>query len=242
MSKNYLLGPKMLLATDGSEGTELATRAAIELAEGTGSELHVVYVEPFPDFMKKNGAGTPGYDRELNEKIEEEARETLRKLVWRVKVAGGTVADSHLRMGAVAEEIVTFAGELEVDLIIVGSRGLPGIRRTLAGSVSESVFRHARCPVMVVRAKDNPPSRPPSRHGGGRLRARRVFSQEVRRATSALVREMSTPGRGLKAVVSEVDLSLPCLPLSITQEASGHPACWFRTQKRVGVQYHCTPL
>jgi nucleotide-binding universal stress UspA family protein len=238
MSKSDLLGTKMLLATDGSEGAEMATRAAIELAEGTGSELHVVYVEPFPDFMKKNGAGTPGYDRELYEMIEEEARETLRKLVWRVKVAGGTVADSHLRMGAVAEQIVTFAGELEVDLIIVGSRGLPGIRRTLAGSVSESVFRHAHCPVMVVRAKDNPPSR----HGGGRLRARRVFSQEVRRATSALVREMSTPGRGLKAVVSEVDPSLPCLPLSITQEASGHPACWFRTQKRVGVQYHCTPL
>ena len=192
-----LLGTKMLLATDGSDEAELATRTAVELANCTGSELHVVYVEPLPDFMK-NDASIPGYDRALYEKIEEEGRETLRKLVWRVKVAGGTVADSHLRMGAVAEEIVTFADELEVDLIIVGSRGLHGIRRTLAGSVSESVFRHAHCPVMVVRAKDNPPSR----HGGGRPRARRVFSQEVRRATSALVREMSTPGRGLRMIES----------------------------------------
>ena len=79
MYASDLLGTKMLLATDGSEEAELATRAAIELAEGTGSELHVVYVEPFPDFMK-NGDGTPGYDRELYEMIEEEARETLRKL------------------------------------------------------------------------------------------------------------------------------------------------------------------
>src|SRR5215217_9586817 len=118
MSTSDLLSTKMLLATDGSEEAELATRAAMELTEGTGSELHVVYVEPFPDFMKKNGAGTPGYDRELYEKIEEEARETLRKLGWRVKVTGGTVTDSHLRMGAVAEEVVTFAEELEVDLII----------------------------------------------------------------------------------------------------------------------------
>jgi nucleotide-binding universal stress UspA family protein len=78
-------------------------------------------------------------------------------------------------MGVVAEEIVAFADELEVDLIIVGSRGLRGIRRTLVGSVSESVFRHADCPVMVVRAKDNPPSR----RGGGRPRARRVFSHDV---------------------------------------------------------------
>ena len=90
MSTSDLLGTKMLLATDGSEEAELATRAAIELAEGTASELHVVYVEPLPEFMK-NGDGTPGYDRELYEMIEEKARETLRKLTWRVKVAGGMV-------------------------------------------------------------------------------------------------------------------------------------------------------
>ena len=170
MSTSDLLSTKMLLATDGSEEAELATKSAVELANSTGSELHVVYVEPLPDFMKKEDAGTPGYDLELYEKIEEEGRETLRQLTWRVKVAGGTVTGSHLRMGAVAEEIVNLAGELEVDLIIVGSRGLRGIRRTLAGSVSESVFRNARCPVMAVRAKGNPPSR---RDGGRRARTRR---------------------------------------------------------------------
>jgi len=171
MSTSDLLGTKMLLATDGSEEAELATRAAVELAEGTGSELHVVYVEPLPDFMKKNDVGTPGYDLELYEKIEGEGRETLRKLTWRVKVAGGIVAKAHLRMGAVAEEIVELAEDLDVDLIIVGSRGLRGIRRAITGSVSESVFRHARCPVMVVRPK----SSPPSRRGGGRPRARRAL-------------------------------------------------------------------
>jgi nucleotide-binding universal stress UspA family protein len=171
MSASDLLGTKMLLAT----------RAAIELAEGTGSELHVVYVEPLPDFMK-NGDGTPGYDRELYEMIEERARETLRKLTWRVKVAGGTVVEAHLRMGGVAEEIMGLADELEAGLVVVGSRGLGRIRRTLAGSVSESVFRHAHCPVMVVRAKVNPPGR----RGGGRPGVRRVFSQEVGQASSAL--------------------------------------------------------
>ena len=62
MSTSGLLSKKMLLATDGSEEAELATRAAIELADSTGSELHIVYVEPLPDFMK-NGHGTPGFDR-----------------------------------------------------------------------------------------------------------------------------------------------------------------------------------
>jgi nucleotide-binding universal stress UspA family protein len=182
MPTSDLLGTKMLLATDGSEEAELAARAAIKVAEGIGSELHVVYVEPLPDFMK-NDAGTPGYDLELYEKIEEEGRETLRKLAWRVKVAGGTVAEAHLRMGAVAEEIVGLADELEAGLVVVGSRGQGRIRRTLAGSISESVFRHARCPVMVVRAKVNPPS-----WRGGRPRVRRVFSQEIEQASSALAR------------------------------------------------------
>jgi nucleotide-binding universal stress UspA family protein len=181
MSKSDLLSTKMLLATDGSEEAELATKSAVGLANSTGAELHVVYVEPLPDFMKKNDAGTPGYDRALYKKIELEGRETLRKLTWRVKVAGGTVTGSHLRMGAVAEEIVDLAGELEVDLIIVGSRGLRGIRRTLAGSVSESVFRNARCPVLLVRAKDNPPG-----GRGGRPRVRRMFSQDVEQASRAL--------------------------------------------------------
>ena len=183
MSASDLLGTKMLLATDGSEEAELATRAAIELAEGTASELHVVFVEPLPEFkFMKNDDGTPGYDRELYEMIEERARETLRKHIWRVKVAGGTVEEAHLRMGGVAEEIVGLADELDVGLVVVGSRGLGRIRRTLAGSVSESVFRHANCPVMVVRAKGNPPNR----RGGGRPRARRVFSQDVGQASSAL--------------------------------------------------------
>jgi nucleotide-binding universal stress UspA family protein len=55
---------RILLATDGSEGADLAAQKAADVAEATGSELHLVYVEPLPDFMK-NGAGDPAYDRQL---------------------------------------------------------------------------------------------------------------------------------------------------------------------------------
>jgi nucleotide-binding universal stress UspA family protein len=183
MFVSELLGKKVLLAMDSSEGAELAARAAVDVAaESTGSALHMVYVEPLADFIK-NGDGAPGYDHQLYNMIEAEGQETLRKLVWRVKVAGGTVADAHLRTGAVAEEIVALADQREVDLIVVGSRGLRGIRRALAGSVSESVFRHAHCPVMVVRARDNPPSQ-----RGGRPRVRRVLSQDLGQASHALAR------------------------------------------------------
>ena len=98
-----------------------------------------------------------------------------------MKVAGGSVVEAHLRIGPVTEEIVGLADELEVGLVVMGSRGLGRIRRALTGSVSESVFRHAHCPVMVVCAKDNPPSQ-----RGGRPRVRRVLSQDLEPASRAL--------------------------------------------------------
>ena len=139
---------KILLATDGSEEAELAARTAIDLAESTASELHVVYVERVPNFL--DGPGTIGYDSLLYDEHEEEGREVLRKLVWRVQVVGGAVGGAHLRMGGVAEEVVSLAEELGVGLIVMGSRGHGGIRRALMGSVSASVVRHAHCPVMIV--------------------------------------------------------------------------------------------
>ena len=78
--------------------------------------------------------------------------------VERIEAEGGRVTQSYLRLGrpgerivTVAEQIVSLAEEIEAGLIVVGSRGLGGIRRALMGSVSDSVVRHAHCPVLVVR-------------------------------------------------------------------------------------------
>jgi nucleotide-binding universal stress UspA family protein len=141
---------RILLATDGSKAAELAALRAVDLADATDSELHVVHVGVVPIFLKSY-PGTLGYDRKLYEQIEEVSRELLRKQSWRVKAAGGTVAGTHLRMGKVDLEIVALAEELGADLIVMGSRGLGGVRRALMGSVSDSVVRHAHCPVLVVR-------------------------------------------------------------------------------------------
>ena len=69
---------------------------------------------------------------------------------------GGTVAGEHLIEGWVAPGIVELAEEIGAGLIVMGSRGLGGIRRALMGSVSDSVVRHAHCPVMVVREEKGP--------------------------------------------------------------------------------------
>jgi len=140
---------RILLATDGSEGADLAASRAVDLAQRTGSELHVVHVGCAPVFLKGE-PGASGYDRMLYEEIEDEARELLRKLSWRVKVAGGDVAAAHLGMGEVDLEIVACAKKLGVDLIVMGCRGRWGIKRAIGGSASDAVIRRAPCPVLVV--------------------------------------------------------------------------------------------
>ena len=91
-----------------------------------------------------------GHDCRLYDDLEWESWERLRKLTWRVKVTGGTVAASHLRMGRPGPEIVRLGEEIGAGVIVVGSRDRGWLRRALLGSVSDSVVRHAPCPVLVV--------------------------------------------------------------------------------------------
>jgi nucleotide-binding universal stress UspA family protein len=158
---------RILLATDGSEEAELAALRAVDLADATHSELHVVHVGVIPRFLESY-PGTLGYERRLYNQIEEESRQLLRELSWRVKLVGGTVAGTHLRMGAVNLEIVALAKELQADLIVMGCRGHRGIRRVIEGSISDAVIRHAPCPVLVVRSHESAeaPERPAFSAGG----------------------------------------------------------------------------
>ncbi len=143
----------ILLATDGSEEAALAARAAAELSKATGSEVHVCYVLP----TEAQVVGRHFYSEEIRESVieqaERDARSFLEEQTQRVSSEGGKVAETHLRIGRPEKEIVRLAGVLEAGTIVVGSRGLGAVGRALMGGVSESVVRHAHCPVMVVRGE-----------------------------------------------------------------------------------------
>ena len=133
---------KILLATDGSEDADLAARAAIELSNRTASELHVVHVW--------HDVPTAHFHSFVRAQLEQEAEEVLQNQLERIEHSGGTVAKAHLREGRTIDEILDLSEELEVGLLIVGSRGLGGVGRFLLGSVSEGIVHHARRPVLVV--------------------------------------------------------------------------------------------
>src|SRR5215213_8750137 len=145
---------KILLATDGSSEASLALTTAADMANSTNSELHVAYVfptavqRPFPNPITSRPREV--LEHELEEAMHQ-AQEFLDREVEQVKAEGVTVADSHLLRGQPDREIVHLSEELGAGLIVMGSRGLGGVRRALMGSVSDSVVRHAHCPVLIVR-------------------------------------------------------------------------------------------
>ena len=135
---------KILLATDGSKEAQLAATTAADLANSTSSELHVVLVgELRPTFLAQTEVEPAELQRQAQHQLDEEVRS--------LQEAGGTVKEAHLRQGKADEEVVELAERMGIGLIVMGSRGRGRIRRALLGSVSESVVRHAHCPVTIVR-------------------------------------------------------------------------------------------
>jgi nucleotide-binding universal stress UspA family protein len=140
---------RILLAADGSPHAELAAKRAVDLAQSTGSKLHVVVVgRTFPqavyEYYTETEAG--------REDLRREAQEILDEQVRKIEQAGGDVAIAHLKFGERPNEaIVHLAEDIGADLIVIGSPGFGGLRRALMGNVADSVVRHAHCPVTVVR-------------------------------------------------------------------------------------------
>jgi nucleotide-binding universal stress UspA family protein len=139
----------ILLATDGSEEALLASTTAADLAEKTNSELHVLTVGP--DYPLYELPEHPAEFEDVLRENRRRAKEVLEQQAKRIEESGVSVKETHLLEGRADEEIVALAEEIGAGLIVMGSRGHGRLRRTLLGSVSDAVVRHAHCPVTVVR-------------------------------------------------------------------------------------------
>ncbi|ATZ61131.2 MAG: universal stress protein [Methanosarcinales archaeon Met12] len=138
---------KILIATDGSLQTGKAVKQGIELAKLLDAKLYVVFVIDTSafDFFSVDTAVEKAHDllREKGEKITGAVEEMAKENDVDVR--------SEVLVGQPAIEIVNFAEEGNIDLIVMGTLGKAGIERFLLGSVSEKVIRTSPVPVMVVR-------------------------------------------------------------------------------------------
>ena len=136
---------RILIATDGSATASHAIEVGVELAAQEGAEVHLVYVVPqvparaFPMVSVPHETATPD-DKAL--------------------LAGLHYAKSHavpaeatVLSGDTVDEIVAYADSLDVDLIVLGSRGRGVFTSTLLGSTSRGVIAESRRPVLVVRGE-----------------------------------------------------------------------------------------
>lgn len=140
---------RILVPTDFSESAATAMNYACELADKFQAELHVlhtleVHPAPTPDFGM--GLALPRYTTESKEAV----AKSLSTLIESSKTAGRTVVHAVLE-GSPRMEIVRYARQHEIDLIVLSTHGRTGLSHVLIGSVAENVVRTAPCPVLTVR-------------------------------------------------------------------------------------------
>lgn len=140
----------IVIATDGSENTQRAISYGIEIAKLSKATVHALYVVNTSPIISENW--TIG-----KETIYEIARSEGEKAVSEVKKIGdasGVEVRDVVLDGYPSNEIIDFAENNDIDLIVMGTLGKTGLDRLLIGSVAEKVVRGSKVPVMVVRGKD----------------------------------------------------------------------------------------
>jgi nucleotide-binding universal stress UspA family protein len=142
---------RIVVATGGSEWSDHALRYALDLAvQYRVDEVLVVYVVPPTARVTVDPMGMVVLPPAPETAPSATGEEVLARAAAEARNRG-IACRTILRHGPVADEIVKVAAEERVDLLVVGSRGLSGIRRLLLGSISNEVAVKAPCPVLIVK-------------------------------------------------------------------------------------------
>jgi len=141
---------RILVPSDFSKFSEVALTYGSALAEKFGAELYLLHVVQdlslfIPDAVAVAPPLVPPMDQ-----FTAAAREALERLVHQSQLEHLRV-HGEIREGTPFYEIIRYAKELEIDLIVMGTHGHAGLAHVLLGSVTERVVRKAPCPVLTVR-------------------------------------------------------------------------------------------
>ncbi len=138
----------IVIATDGSENTRKAISYGIKIAKLSGATVHALYVMDTSSVSQSWTAG--------KEIIYEILKKEGQKATSKVKECG-EASDVEVKEvileGHPSREIIDFAEDNEIDLIVMGTLGKTGLDKFLMGSVAENVVRNSKVPVMIVRGE-----------------------------------------------------------------------------------------
>jgi nucleotide-binding universal stress UspA family protein len=139
----------ILFPTDFSETSQEAARYAISFAREFKAKVFVLHVVNEKIFTESNMPRVVSIE-ELEREMTEEARKRLKTLVP-AEEAEGLDWETVIRQGEPFIEIIRFAKDQDVDLIVIGTHGRSGFEHIIFGSTAEKVVRKAPCPVLSVR-------------------------------------------------------------------------------------------
>ena len=141
---------RILLPTDFSPNSGVATKYACALADKFDAELHLLYV--FEEYTGSTWA--PGVPlpppHSLIAELKQQVATSLVELIDRDWQAQHAIVRAT-REGHPFVEIIRYAKDQTIDLIVMGTHGRTGISHLLMGSVAENVVRKSSCPVLTVR-------------------------------------------------------------------------------------------
>jgi nucleotide-binding universal stress UspA family protein len=145
------MGQSVLVPHDGSEQAWEAFDYAIEEIDANSIiVLHIITQVDNAIYVDTLGGFS---DQDVHERSKENAEELCERARTRAAEAGFDTAafDSVIETGRPTRTITSYVEDNDIDHVVMGSRGLTGIKRILLGSVAESVVRRSPVPVTVVR-------------------------------------------------------------------------------------------
>ena len=143
---------RILIAVDDSSYSDQAVNYGVLLAKNLGSKITLVHVDEIPISSPYSADPllneTPAMIPELMH-IQEEASKLLFK---KIKEQHGDIVEMSTvtKIGRAQDEILSVADDCKADMIILGTHGRTGFDHFISGSVSESVARKAKCPVLII--------------------------------------------------------------------------------------------
>ena len=145
---------KLLVATDGSNLSKKAVRAAFDVAAALGAKVYIVQVIPkFVQayFDSSYYASTKGEIDKMEKSWEQKAQKSLDALIKSANTKQVDVKTAIVKSYLVSDAILNVARKSNVDLIVMASHGRHGLKRLLLVSETLQVLTHSDIPVLVVR-------------------------------------------------------------------------------------------
>jgi nucleotide-binding universal stress UspA family protein len=140
----------VLVPTDFTDHSERAALYAVELAKRFSAQIHCIHVSDVPaDLLATSAYYVTGPSEQFVDQIREESRKGLASFV--AKNFPDVDVKPVFLEGRPFIEIIRYAREQRIDLIVIATHGRSGIQHVLFGSVAEKVVRKAPCPVLVVK-------------------------------------------------------------------------------------------